>query len=180
MDQKKLLGEERRTLLLELLKNSHYPITGSELASRTNVSRQVIVGDITLLKAKNEPIIATSQGYIYLKQGNPAPIFERTIACCHSPEKTETELFLLVDQGVTVKDVKIEHPVYGDLTASIMVSSRQEVKQFIEKVKSTKASLLSALTEGVHLHTISANSEAILDNAEQALLDAGFLIQEPS
>ncbi|MDP4170334.1 MAG: transcription repressor NadR [Bacillota bacterium] len=176
-DQKKLLGEDRRIMLLDMLRKSNSPLTGSELAAHANVSRQVIVGDITLLKAKNEPIIATSQGYIYLKERNSEQLFERTIACSHTPEDTESELCLLVDHGVTVKDVKIEHPIYGDLTASIMVSSRHEVLQFIEKLKSSNASLLSALTDGIHLHTITASSEEALDHAELALLKAGYLIQ---
>ncbi|MDR7237382.1 transcription repressor NadR [Neobacillus drentensis] len=175
-EQKKILGEERRSLILQQLKDSPVPLTGSELANRTNVSRQVIVGDITLLKAKNEPIIATSQGYIYLKH-NSGTSFERTIACKHLPEDTEKELYLLVDHGVLVKDVKIEHRVYGDLTASIMVSNRQEVKQFIENIQKTGASLLSELTEGIHLHTISASSTQVLDKAEAALKAEGFMIE---
>lgn len=177
VEQKKVLGEERRSFILQLLKDSPVPLTGSELANRTNVSRQVIVGDITLLKAKNEPIIATSQGYIYLKQNTSTYPFERTIACQHLPEDTEKELNMLVDHGVLVKDVKIEHKVYGDLTASIMVSNRQEVKQFMVNMQTTGASLLSELTEGIHLHTIAAASIEVLDNAEAALKAEGFLIE---
>lgn len=176
-EQKKILGEERRALILQWLKDSPTPLTGSELAAQTNVSRQVIVGDITLLKAKNEPIIATSQGYLYLNQGNAHSSFERTIACRHKPEDTERELNLLVDHGVLVKDVKIEHAVYGDLTASIMVSNRQEVKQFLENIEQTKASLLSELTGGIHIHTIAASSTQVLDKAEAALKAEGFLIE---
>jgi uncharacterized protein len=176
-EQKKRLGDERRAFILELLKDSTVPLTGGELATRTNVSRQVIVGDITLLKAKDEPIIATSQGYLYFKQNTGTPIFERTIACRHSPDDTEKELNLMVDHGVIVKDVKIEHAVYGDLTASIMVSNRQEVKQFLENMYHTKASLLSELTGGIHLHTIAASNTHTLDKAEAALKEAGFLIE---
>lgn len=177
MEQKKILGDERRNFLLQVLKESIVPITGGDLAAKTNVSRQVIVGDITLLKAKNEPIIATSQGYLYLKQGTGVPSFERTIACRHTPEEAEKELNLLVDHGVMVKDVKIEHAVYGDLTASIMVSNRLEVKLFMEKIKSTKASFLSELTGGIHLHTISAANEKALDKAEAALKAEGILLE---
>ena len=177
MEQKKILGEDRRKFILQLLKESSVPITGGELAEQTNVSRQVIVGDITLLKAKGEPIIATSQGYIYLKQNTSMPLFERTIACRHTPVDTEKELNLLVDHGVLVKDVKIEHAVYGDLTASIMVSNRQEVKQFLKRLQTTKASLLSELTGGYHLHTLSASTEQALNKAESALKAEGILLE---
>lgn len=176
-EPKKLLGEERRAWILQQLKDSPSPMTGSELAIKTNVSRQVIVGDITLLKAKNEPIIATSQGYLYLKQNAVSPTFERTVACRHLSEDTEKELNLLVDHGVTVKNVRVEHPIYGDLTASIMVSNREEVKQFMDKLRATKATLLAELTDGIHLHTLAAGSEAVLLKAEAALHEAGFLIE---
>jgi len=175
-EQKKVFGEERRTLLLALLKETNEPMTGSELAAKTNVSRQVIVGDISLLKARNEPIIATSQGYLYLKSNSPVSMHERTIACNHPPDRTEEELNICVDHGVTVKDVKIEHPVYGDLTASILVSNRKEVTQFIKKIKSTQSSYLLELTNGIHLHTICAPSEKALDDAIEALRETHFLI----
>ena len=174
--RKKIYGEERRALLLNRLKNSSTPLTGSELAAEANVSRQVVVGDISLLKARKEPIIATSQGYIYMKNDSPEPVYERIIACSHPPERTEEELYLLVDYGVTVKDVKMVHPVYGDLTASVQVSNREEVKHFIEKVKNTKSGYLLELTNGIHLHTICAASEKALHDAEKALRKANFLI----
>jgi uncharacterized protein len=176
-EEKKILGEQRRQLILQWLKESKRPITGAELAAKTNVSRQVIVQDISLLKARNEPIIATSQGYLYLPPNIPAQTYTRTIACYHTPEQTKKELYILVDHGITVKDVKIEHPVYGDLTASIMVSNRLEVDQFIQKIEETKSSYLLQLTDGTHLHTIEADSVAKLDAACHALKKAGLLIE---
>ena len=65
---KKMLGEKRRLEILNLLKKQNGPITGTDLAKHTNVSRQVVVNDINLLKARNEPIVATSQGYLYMKE----------------------------------------------------------------------------------------------------------------
>lgn len=177
--KRKLLGEERRSKLLQILKLSHEPITGSDLSKKTNVSRQVIVSDITLLKARNEPIIATSQGYMYMHTAGKPQLVERTIACQHEPFRTEEELNLLVDLGVTVKNVTIEHPIYGDLTASIMVSSRKDVQQFLKKMADTNASFLLELsTDGIHLHTLSAPSEEILNEAEQALKKAQFLVDK--
>ena len=174
--ERKLLGEERRTLILQWLKETKRPMTGTELANKTNVSRQVIVQDISLLKAKNEPIIATSQGYLYLSPSS-TNMYTRVIACCHTPEQAKDELYTIVDYGVTVKDVKIEHPVYGDLTASIMVSNRLEVDEFIRKINETKSAYLSQLTDGVHLHTLEADSIEKLDEACDALKQAQFLIE---
>lgn len=174
-EKKKLRGEERRSDLLKLLKMSSEPVTGSELAAIYHISRQIIVSDITLLKAKNEPIIATSQGYLYMQPLVQQQEAKRVVACCHPPSRSEEELNLLVDLGVTVQDVKIEHPVYGDLTASIMVSNRKEVQQFLGKINETKSAFLSELTEGIHIHTLRANSEEILDEAFDALQKAGLL-----
>lgn len=175
--KKKLLGEERRAQILKILKSSEQPVTGTELSKRTNVSRQVIVGDITLLKAKNEPIVATSQGYLYMRMAEQPKYFERTVACKHDPMRTEDELNLLVDIGVTVKNVSIEHPIYGDLTASIMVSNRKDVQEFMAKMIETNASFLSKLsTDGIHLHTLRAPSEELLDEAVAELKKIHFLV----
>lgn len=83
---------------------------------------------------------------------------------------------MLVDHGVTIKDVKVEHPVYGDLTASIMVSNRFDVEQYLQKIEDTNASYLSQLTDGIHLHTIEADSTEKLNAACDALDRAGFLV----
>ncbi|WP_416827471.1 transcription repressor NadR [Ectobacillus polymachus] len=177
-NKKKILGEERRTYILECLRTANQPLSGSELSKKTHVSRQVIVQDISLLKARNEPIIATSQGYLYLKPQSMQSSFERVIACIHKPERVREELTILVDHGVTVEDVKVEHPIYGDLTAPIMVSTRHEVEQYMNKVLDTKAAYLSQLTGGIHLHTIRADSVEKLNAVCLDLEKAGILLED--
>ncbi|MGE0912023.1 transcription repressor NadR [Bacillus atrophaeus] len=174
----KLTGASRRDKLLLWLKESTSPLTGGQLAKQANVSRQVIVQDISLLKAKNEPIIATSQGYVYIDSTGQQQAAGKIVACLHGPERTEEELQLIVDEGVTVKDVIIEHPVYGDLTASLRVGTRKEVQHFMKKINSTNASYLSQLTNGVHLHTLTASDEHRIQQACQALEAAGILITD--
>ncbi|WP_432358982.1 transcription repressor NadR [Sporosarcina sp. UB5] len=174
----KMPGNERRQLILKTLKKADTPLTGKELGELTNVSRQVIVGDITLLKAKKEPILATSQGYMYMHASVGPEKIEKVLVCQHSPEQTEEELNILVDHGLLVKDVKIEHPVYGDLSASIMVSNRLEVKEFMRRVNEANAAYLSKLAEGgIHLHTVVADEQHQIDNAEIALKNAGILVE---
>ncbi|MFS0654697.1 transcription repressor NadR [Bacillus sp. 179-C3.3 HS] len=177
--ERKLIGEERRNAILQWLKETDTPLTGSFLAKKAAVSRQVIVQDVSLLKAKNEPIIATSQGYVYMApQHAPETEIEQIIACKHDPHRTEEELRIIVDFGVTVKDVMIEHPVYGELTAAIRVSTRKQVADFVHKISNTGASYLSELTDGVHLHTLTSYHQHQLDQAIQALDEAGFLITD--
>ena len=177
-EKKKWFGEARRNKLLSLLEERRAPQTGGTLADELNVSRQVIVQDVSLLKAKNIPILATSQGYVLSQVDQSTMPYSRIVACKHLPDKTEEELNLLVDQGIFVRDVKVEHPVYGDITASVMVSNRKEVKQFLERISDTKASYLSELTDGVHLHTLEAKSEEDLVDAVRVLEEAGFLLEE--
>ncbi|WP_017728643.1 transcription repressor NadR [Halalkalibacterium ligniniphilum] len=175
-ETKKVLGEERRRLLIQWLQESDAPLTGSELAKRTNVSRQVIVQDMSILKAKNHPIMATAQGYVYLSKQKEERV-SRIIACKHGAESMKEELLLLVDHGVQVKDVSVEHPVYGDLTASLMLKSRLDVEHFCKKMEQNNGTLLSELTNGVHMHTIEADTEAQLDKAVNALGKKGFLLE---
>ena len=103
---------------------------------------------------------------------------EKVLVCQHAPEQTEEELNILVDHGLTVKDVKIEHPVYGDLSASIMVANRLEVKEFMRRVTEANAAYLANLAEGgIHLHTVTADDQFQIDNAEIALRKAGILVE---
>lgn len=174
----KILGNERRELIVKWLKENSTPIPGRELAERTNVSRQVIVQDISLLKAGNEPIIATNRGYLYIQENDNDHLHRRVIVCQHGKEEAEKELNIIVDYGVTVVDVIVEHPIYGDLTGSLMIQSRYDVQQFMEEVNKTNAKLLSRLTKGIHLHTIEADSIEKLDAVCVALEKEGFLIKE--
>ncbi|MFC0188028.1 transcription repressor NadR [Fictibacillus aquaticus] len=171
----KIKGSDRRELILQWLKENSQPLKGSWLAKKTNVSRQVIVQDISLLKAANEPIMATAQGYVYM-QAEEKQEHCAVVASRHSPEETEDELNTMVDHGVLIRDVIVDHPVYGHLTASLMLSNRNEVRNFIKKLQDTKASLLSELTEGVHLHTLSADSTAKLNSAIEALRQKGYIL----
>jgi hypothetical protein len=79
----KINTELRRNELLSKLKKSHQAVTGSELAEEFGVSRQVIVQDIALLRAKGEKIIATSQGYYY-EDNLGMQTIRASIACKHS------------------------------------------------------------------------------------------------
>lgn len=177
-EPEKILGEHRRTIIINTLKAANKPIPGRTLGELTKVSRQVIVSDITLLKARNEPIMATSRGYVYLEKDSSSGKFEKTIVCSHTPQQTEEELTIFVDNGVTVKDVRIEHPVYGDLSACIMVSNRAEVRDFIEKVSEVNGIFLLNLSEGgIHIHTVTAESQLHIQRAEIELRKLGMLVE---
>ena len=163
---------ERRNAIYQVL-SADTPISATALAGRFGVTRQVVVGDIALLRAEGRSVIATPRGYII-----PVPDgFVRTIACVHNAAQTRDELNAMVDCGCTVIDVVVEHPVYGQLTAPLAISSRYDVEQFIEKMYSASASPLSALTEGIHLHTLSCPDVQVFDHLCDKLREMGMLFE---
>lgn len=56
------------------------------LGRRFSVSRQIIVGDVALLRAGGTDILATPRGYLLGGRGGGV---ERTVACVHAPEEME-------------------------------------------------------------------------------------------
>ena len=71
---------------------------------------------------------ATPRGYVL---DRPLPGLVRTVACLHSGADMERELQIMVDNGCTVLDVIVEHPVYGQLTGGLGLASRYDIQQFI-------------------------------------------------
>ncbi|WP_368317942.1 3H domain-containing protein, partial [Listeria monocytogenes] len=129
---------------LNWLNEAETPISANQLASKTNVSRKVIVQDISLLNAGNEPIMATPQGYIYANETSFTGE-RRVIAVKHTKEQAAEELNILVDHGGSVVDVIDDHPIYGEITASLHLKSRFDVEKFIKKGQTTGATMLSNL-----------------------------------
>lgn len=165
-------ANERRKRILDHLKAAGDPLSATALAQRLSVSRQIIVGDVALLRAAGEEITATPRGYVL---NRPRAGIVRTVACLHTGEEMERELTLMVDQGCTVENVIVEHPVYGQLTGPLDLSSRYDISEFIRKVGENAAQPLSALTGGVHLHTLRCPGEDAFRRAAAALEEAGFL-----
>ncbi len=161
-------AENRRGQLLALLQANSSPITGSSLAKQLGVSRQVIVTDVAILRAEGHDILATPQGYVIPSE---SAVLSRTIAVMHSsdPKDIERELNLIVDNGGRIRDVIIEHPLYGDLRGFLMIKSRKDVQEYLAKLLASEAEPLSVLTEGVHLHTIEAEDDETLKHIEQQL-----------
>lgn len=166
-------GKARREAVERLLAQSHAPVSAAALAARFSVSRQIIVGDIALLRAGGAEILATPRGYVL---GRRETGVERTLACRHRPEEMQAELNAIVDAGGEALDVIVEHPVYGQLTGLLGLRSRYDVAEFIRRVEADEARPLSALTGGIHLHTVRCPDEATFRRVRQALAEAGFLL----
>ena len=150
-------SDERRKAIADVLRAADAPVSASALAEKFSVSRQIIVGDIALLRSSGEEILATPRGYV-------------------TPKEMEAELNTIVDNGCTVIDVIVDHPIYGQLTGPLQISNRYEVSQFIERCK--KAEPLSSLTDGIHLHTLSCPDEAAFERTKSALRALRVLLEE--
>ena len=165
----------RRQDIRRILDQSPRPVSATALAQRLGVSRQIIVGDVALLRAAGTDIAATPRGYI-LRQADRGLI--RTVACRHAAEEMEAELTAVVDQGCAVLDVIVEHPIYGELTGALELRSRYDVQQFIARCRAADAAPLSLLTEGIHLHTLSCPDEGRFQAVLRALGRLGVLLEE--
>jgi transcriptional regulator of NAD metabolism len=169
-------GTERRRRLTEWMRLHVGPVHGDNLARHFGVSRQCLVQDVAVLRAAGVEILSTPQGYRLPAPGRSSA-HRATLACRHAPERTEEELNILVDHGVRVLDVVVEHALYGELRGSLMIESRADVQEFLRRWQSTKASLLSSLTRGVHLHTVEANRSRSIAQAKARLQEAGILLK---
>lgn len=166
---------QRRRRIVERIRLHRGPLPGAELAKQLRVSRQCLVQDIAILRAAGEEIVATPRGYRL--PGSAKDRHRAVLACRHAPERTEEELQILVDHGVKVLDVIVEHPLYGELRGSLMLESRADVQDFLKQVKATHATLLSSLTHGVHLHTVEASRPEMISRARAKLRERGFLLK---
>ena len=163
--------DKRRKAIVNLLSASKTPISGGELSKQFNVSRQIIVQDITVLKGLGYEILSTHNGYVMQK----SPFLERVFKLKHTTEQTEDELNSIVDLGGTVVDVFVWHKVYGKISAMLNIFSRLHVKQFLEGVRTGKSTELMNITGGYHYHTVRADSEAVLDKIGETLQQKNYI-----
>lgn len=164
-------GEQRREQIIEIIKNSNSPVSGTELAKRVNVSRQIVVQDIALIRANGVDVISTNRGYIIGDSGKVSRVFK----VIHTAEEVEQELNLFVDFGGYVKDVFVYHKVYNVVKVDMNLKSRADVRKYVQEIASGKSSLLMNVTSGYHYHTILADDEETLDLIQAELQARGFL-----
>jgi hypothetical protein len=154
----KMTGTERRKKLLNLMRESKTPLSGGALGSATGVSRQVIVQDIALLRTEGYSILATARGYLLEEPADTMRLFK----VFHDAAATEEELTTIVDLGGCVVDVMVNH---------------RDVQAFLKNLESGKSTPLLNVTSGYHFHHVSAESEEILDEIEDALRRKHFLTE---
>ena len=165
---------QRRKEIANYMLTEQRAISGAMLSKKFGVSRQIIVQDISALKAEGYDILSTHYGYVM----QTTPLYERVFKVFHTKEQTEDELTTIIDFGGTVADVFVWHKVYGKMTAPLNISSRHHVSQFLEGVRTGKSSELMNVTGGYHYHTVRAETEEILDKIENALNGMNYIVPE--
>lgn len=167
-------AQERRKAIANMLCSAQEPVSGTELSKCFSVSRQIIVSDISVLKASGYEIFSTHYGYVM----NKSPLTTRVFKVYHTTELTEDELCTIVDLGGTVVDVFVWHKAYGKLQAKLNIFSHSRIEQFIDSIRSGKSTELMHITGGYHYHTVEAESEEILDKIEEALRNKNYIVPE--
>ncbi len=166
-------GEERRNELLDILQKNKSAISGEKLADIFEVSRQVIVQDIALLRAGNHDILSTNRGYLLQSKKGASRIFK----VYHTNEQMLDELNSIVDFGAKVQDVFVYHKVYGVIKADLDIGNRRDVNKYLNEIKEGKSTPLMNVTSGYHYHTVVADDEETLDQIQEELQDKGFLAE---
>lgn len=166
-------SKERRYFILAKLMSYNEPQKGHNLSTEIGVTRQIIVKDIAILRAEGKNIIATPEGYLIPK--NQRPKVKKILATSHDTDRIEEELQIIVKYGGVIEDVIVEHPVYGEIRGMLMIKTLNDIQNFMIRFKNEKAEPLSKLTGGIHLHTIEADSEDIINKITSELNEKKFL-----
>lgn len=165
------MANQRRETIISMLKNKDTPVSATSLAKELGVTRQVIVGDVALLRASGHEIVATPRGYVVEKKET----FTYVIACEHGPHRLLEELMTIIQCGCGVVNVIVEHPVYGQITGNLHIFTQGEAEDFLRQLEESDCKPLSEITQYIHLHTLHCPSEEHFQNVVSALRDNGFL-----
>lgn len=170
-----MTGEERRSKILKKLEDTDTPLSGSALAKLFHVSRQIIVQDIALMRAENHGILSTNKGYQLRtpKTENTQP--KRVFFVKHETGQVMDEFMTILELGGKILDVAVEHEIYGQICADLLIESEEDAIEFCNKLMTCGANPLKVLTDDCHYHTVAAPSERLLDLIEQDLHRKGYL-----
>ena len=171
-------GSKRREELIAYLSDRTEPVNGSDLAAYFGVSRQIIVQDIALLRARNQEILSTNKGYLLFRPLSAKQGVSSVIRTQHSAAQTFTEMHIILEYGGQIRDVFVEHDLYGEIRSDLIIETLQDAEEFCEKMKHSTSRPLKELTGDCHYHTITAPSEKVLQLIRKDLKAAGLLAED--
>ena len=171
-------GNTRRTGIVSYLARQTEPVSGTELAKQFGVSRQLIVQDIALLRAENRNILSTNKGYVLFHPQEKHNGYTAVITVNHTSDQALEEMLSVVDYGGSMLDVFIDHDLYGQIRANLVINDADDATEFYHKLSQNDTIPLKEFTEGSHYHTISAPSEKTLDLIRKELQEKGILAED--
>lgn len=169
-------NQDRRKKILEILRNSSSPVTGDQLAKDLDVSRQVIVLDMALLRSAGNAIVSTRRGY-QINGRSLTMDFE----CRYKAMDTDgvmEEMNIVVDNGGMIVSITLLPDFCGPIQAFLNLKNRRDVKQYLENFRTYNIPLIATLSKGLHTLTVAADSQEELEAIRQSLQEAGILISE--
>lgn len=166
---------DRRNYIQKTLMNSELSVKGQDFADELGVTRQIIVKDIAILRAAGVNIIATPDGYIMNKRDKE--LNSKVLVLCHKRDEIEDELNTIIRYGGIVEDIIVEHQLYGEIKATLMLKTIYDVERFIKKLYEYKVEPLLKLTDGLHIHTVVTETKEQMDNIIHELDKKGYLIK---
>lgn len=166
-------ADRRREKIVEVLRASEAPLSGTALGAACGVSRQVVVQDVALLRERGVDVVSTNRGYVLGRAGRCTRLFK----CHHTAAQTPDELRLIVDLGGRVDDVFVNHRIYGIVRSELGIGCRRDVERFMDDLAGGRSEPLMQITGGYHFHHVSAADQKTLDEIEAALRERGFLAE---
>ncbi len=164
---------ERRVEILRLLSSADGYINATKLSELFGVTRQIIVSDIALLRANGNSISSTQHGYTIDRSDKHG--IEFTVVCKHTLDQVSDAFYAVVDNGGKVENVTVEHPLYGQISVELDIASRYDADDFMVRAREAKASQLSDLAGGVHVHTVWVKDNAAKERIVNRLNELGII-----
>ena len=168
----------RREAVLSYLSEKNEPVSGTELARRFKVSRQVIVQDIALLRAENRNILSTNKGYSLFQSPVSRGGYTAVLKVSHTMEQTMDEMNAILDYGGCMLDVFVDHDLYGQIRADLVINDQTDAMEFCEKMAHSSSKPLKVLTGDCHYHTVKVPSEKALVLIKKELAEKGILLED--
>ena len=163
----------RRQRIWEELRRTDHPISATALAERLGVSRQIIVGDVALLRAAGAEIAATPRGYMP-RQSHQGLL--RTVACCHGAQEMETELNAIVDDMRRTYEQKPSKAPTAEQLAILQALkmrdsvSKDELREALNAVKGCPlAERVVGELAAKHHHVLGMERELTSDTVRRSL-----------
>lgn len=122
---------ERREAIIRKLKNSAEPLSGAALAQELGVSRQVIVQDISILRAQGNEVLSTNRGYVLQHSEEASRVFK----VIHTEEEIRKEFSIIVDCGGRIRDEFVYHKVYGTMRGELNIRSRLDIENYLKQIR---------------------------------------------